>query len=49
MRTYYRDPVPEMRVVPVVRNEVRGDGHNDDGRDPVQSMVGEDKGTVDFA
>jgi hypothetical protein len=46
---YYSDPVPEMRVVRVVRNEVRGDRHDDDGRDPVQGMVRKDKGTMDFA
>jgi hypothetical protein len=33
----------------VVRNKIRGDRHDDDGRGPVQCMVGKDKGTMDFA
>lgn len=47
--THNRDPIHEMCVVPVVRNEVRSDRHDNNGRDPVQDMVEENKGTVDFA
>ena len=47
--TYNRDPVPEMCVVPVLRNKIRGDRYDDNGRDLVQGIVSKDKGTVNLA
>ena len=46
--TYKGDPVPQVRVVSVLADEVCGDTEDDQGGDGVQSMVCSEKRAVEF-
>jgi hypothetical protein len=45
MNTYKCHPVPQVYIAPEVGDEIRRDTHDDESRDPVQNVIGEDQRT----